>query len=138
MANNAFNIKRVAFANVTFPTSNSTTVSSSSGTYIPKGAIITGVKILAGDAVTLSQLGNLTCNLYVGTQVIGSNNNIASAKFVQTAVADFGIVASQGILVAAGGNLILHLGSGTSVTGGIAGNGDVYVEYLYCDDRDDK
>jgi len=138
MATNLFDIRRVAFANATFPTSNSTTISTSTGVYIPKGAIITGVKIMAGDALSLSQLSNLTFNLYVGGQVIGSANNIASAVFVETVANQFNLVATAGIRIATGGNLILHLGSGSSVTGGIVADGDIYVDYLYCDDRDDK
>lgn len=137
MAANTFSARRIAFANIALPTSNSTTVSTGTGAFIPKGAIITGVKVLAADAVTVSQLGNLTCNLYVGGQVIGSNNNVASAIAVQTAVANLGLANTNGVLVTAGGNLALYLGSGTSVTGGIAADVDVYVDYLYCNDRDD-
>jgi|SRR3972149_4722824 len=137
MAKNVFSTRRVAFANLVVPSSNSATVSSGSKTYIPKGAIITGVKIMAGDSVALAALSNCTFNLYVGTQVIGSNDNVVSAKFVQTAAHQFNLVATAGILVGAGGNLILHLGSGSSVTGGLVADGDVYVDYLYCADRDD-
>lgn len=137
MARNIFNARRVAFANLTLPTSNSTTVSSGSGTYIPKGAIITGIKVMPGGSVDLSALSNLTFNLYVGTQVIGSNNNIASTWLVQTVAAQFNLVATAGIRVGAGGVLAVHLGSGTSVTGGIVADFDTYVDYLYCSDRDD-
>jgi hypothetical protein len=138
MGKNVFNVRRTAFVNITLPTSNSTTVSTGSGIYIPKGAIITGVKIMPGDAVSLSQLSNLTFNLYVGGQVIGSNDNVVSAKMVETVAGQFNLVATAGIRVATGGNVILHLGSGSSVTGGIIADADIYVDYLYCDARDDK
>jgi hypothetical protein len=134
---NIYDTRRIAFANLTVPSSNSTTVSSGSSVYIPKGAIITGVKVMAGDSVALSPLANCTFNLYVGTQVIGSNSNICSSLLVQTVANQFALVATQGILLGVGGNLILHLGSGTSTTGGLVGDCDVYVDYLYCDDRDD-
>jgi hypothetical protein len=137
MGINIYDISRTQFVNITLPTSNSTTVSTGTSAYIPAGAIITGVKVHSGDAVTVSQLSNLTFNIYVGTQVIGSNNNVVSAKMVQTVPSALGLASTAGILVPSGGNIILHLGSGTSVTGGIAADADIYVDYLYCNDRDD-
>src|SRR4030043_1180849 len=137
MAKNIFGTKRVAFGNLTIPSSNSTTISSGSSVYIPKGSIITAVKVMAGDSVALSPLANCTFNIYVGSLAIGSNNNICSGKIVQTVPGDIGLASSAGVYVSVGGNLIVHLGSGTSTTGGLVGDFDIYVDYLYCADRDD-
>ena len=138
-AYNEFDIKRTAFAKLTFPTSNSTIVSSGSGVFIPKGAIITGGKIMAGTACTLTALGNCTCNIYVSNQILGSNDIVASVVAVETVPKSLHFVNTDNILrVAADGEIILYVGSGTSTTGGLVGAIDVYIDYIYCDARGDK
>jgi len=133
MAKNVFQASRTAFANVTFPTSNSTIVSSGSNVYIPKGAIITAVRVMAGDAVTLSDLANCTAAIYVGGLSVASG----IASVAQTVPKQYVLASTGGVYVTAGGDIIFYLGSATSTTGGLVGDMDVYVDYLYCTDRDD-
>jgi len=139
---NIFSVQRTAFGNATLPTNNSantaSTLSVNAGVYIPAGAIITDVRVHAGDALTnASNLKNATVNVYVGTQVLGSNNNIASAKIVQTVPGQIGLASTAGILVPTAGNVVVHFASSDSARTGVVLDADVYVEYLYCAERDD-
>ena len=120
-------IKQVAFANITIPNV-ATTVST--GVYIPKGAIITGVRWASGDAVTISD-GSATCQLRVGAMAICSTINMSDMGAIKTPIA--------GTLMTAGGvavstvslNNELNLICGSSVNGAITASYDVYVDYLY-------
>jgi hypothetical protein len=130
---NQFDIRRTAFANVTIP--NVTTVTTISTTVsVPKGALITGIKFLAGDAVTISDMANQTANVYVGGLVLGSNNNILSAKVSAGSIKPIGLANTDGIVVTATGLLKVAVGSGTTANN--TADFDLYVEYLYCDDND--
>ncbi len=135
MARNIYSEKRVAFASsLTLLSSNSTIYSTGSNVYIPKGAIITGVKLFGNSLITVtSNLANCTFNVYVGGLAVGSNNNIITSKILNTAGADLAL-ASGAVYVSAGGNIILYIGSATSTASGIGGGVDLYVEYLYCAD----
>jgi len=139
---NQFNIRRVAFGNFSLPTNNSantaSTLSASAGVYIPKGAIVTGIYFLPGDALTnASNLKNATVNVKVGTLVLGTNNRVASQALVQTAGASINLSVTP-IYVSAGGDVIVHFASSDADRTGVVLDADIYVEYLYCDDRDDK
>jgi hypothetical protein len=138
---NEYNIRRVAFGNITMPTNNSantaSTLSVGSGVYVPAGAIVTGIKFLPGGAITNgSNFKNATVNAYVGTVVMGTNDRKASEAILQTAAKSLSPVAADGILVPATGELIIHFASSDSARTGIAFDTDVYVEYLYCSERD--
>jgi len=134
-------IKRVAFGSFTIPTNNSdntaSTVSCSAGAYIPKGAIVTGIRYFAYGALTnVSNFKNATITPTIGAQSIGTNNVVASAVLVQTAAATQALYTAQGVYVSVGGPIVINLASSDSARTGIAGTADIYVEYLYCADRD--
>lgn len=142
MAANLFNIRRVAFGNFSLPTNNSdntaSTLSANAGVYVPKGAIVTGIYFLPGDALTnMSNFKNATCNVKVGSLTLGTNDRVASQALVQTAGASIALSVTP-IYVSVGGDVIVHFASSDNARTGIVLNADVYVEYLYCDDRDDK
>jgi hypothetical protein len=139
---NQFNVRRVAFGNFSLPTNNSantaSTLSADAGVYIPKGAIVTGIYFLPGDAITNgANLKNATVNVNVGSLVLGTNDRVASQALVQTAGASIALSVSP-IYVSVGGNVIVHFASSDNARTGIVLDADIYVEYLYCDDRDDK
>jgi hypothetical protein len=138
---NEFNVRRVAVGNFSMPTNTAantaSTLSVGAGVYIPAGAIVTGIKFLpAGALSNAANFKSATVNLYVGTLVIGTDDRVASAAIVQTAVGSLAPKAADGVYVPAGGEVIIHFASSDSARTGIAFDSDVYVEYLYCSDRD--
>ena len=109
MATNEFQIKRVAFANFTVPTSIiqalSANMSVETDVYVPAGAIVTGVRIYTGGAVTLSGASNCYIRAYVGDQALCSNDNLISQEMIQTVMHPQVLVHADGIVVPAGGLL---------------------------------
>lgn len=141
MAKNEFSVNRVAFGNFTFPANTAANTASTlsaavTGAYVPKGAIVTGIKYFPYGAITNgSALKNATCNPSVGGQVLGTNNRVASAVFVQTVAATQAPVAA-GMYVSVGGPVIMNFASSDSDRSAVAFDADVYIEYLYAGDRD--
>lgn len=137
---NEFKVKRVAFENFTVPTSLTATASVGTGIYIPAGAIVTGIKAFAGGAVTLAAASNATVLPIVGTSnstvALATNNRVASAAIVQTAVKSVGVAAADGIYVPYGGYVTVNFGSTGTAATGIVADADLYVEYLYVVDND--
>jgi len=135
---NDFLIQRVAFGNVTYVSTatNATNSVTVDGGYLPKGAIVTGIRLFPGGAITNgSNFENATFNLYCGGQALGTNDRKASEAFVQTAAATMA-VAGGIAYVSVGGPLVVYWASSTSKKTGIAFDSDIYVEYLYCGSRD--
>ena len=139
---NEFLIRRVAFGNFTVPSNvagNTASVLSVTvnGAAIPKGAIVTGIKYFAAGAITnAANMGNATFNLYAGGQALATNNAVASVVFVQTAVYNHTIATAVGVYVTVGGPLVAAIQDTNSARTGVAFDADVYVEYLYCGNRD--
>jgi hypothetical protein len=126
-AKSQFNVRRVAKA--TFNLGASTAVSTlTSGTYIPAGAIVTGIRMNAPAAVTLTNASNsiIPC---VGTVPLTASIIISNLP-AQTVVTVPGLLTTQGMPMSVGGELNLQkqASSGTNAFTGIY---DVYVEYLY-------
>lgn len=144
MANNEQNIKRVAFGNFTVPATANVAGNTASvlsftvnGAFIPKGAIVTGIKYFPGGAITNgSNMKNGTVNLLAGGQALGTADLVASAAFVQTVLANQVLQATKGVYVTVGGPLLVNIASSDSARTGVAFDADVYVEYLYCGSRD--
>lgn len=137
MAANEFKIKRTAFANFTVPTALTATASTQTGAYIPAGAIVTGITIIAGDAVTMAGASNATITPYVGAVALATNNRVASAAIVQTAAKSVGLAAADGIYIPTGGYVDIDFGSTGTAASSLVADADIYVDYLYCNDRDD-
>ena len=137
MSKNEFQLKRTAFAHVVHAGHASATNSTTTTAYIPAGAIVTGMRIFTHEAQVLATGSNVTMTPYVGAVALASNNNIVSAKAVETVVHSLVMVAAQGIYVPTGGFMDIDFGSsGDSDSTGMTGDFDIYVDYLYCPDRD--
>lgn len=139
MAKNSFEISRVAFGKFTMPSNTAantaSTLTCATGAFIPKGALITGISWFVGGAMTeIASMKNGTINVYAGGQALGTNNRIASAALVQTSLGSHAVAAGQ--YVSVGGPLIVQFASSDNARSGIVVDGDVYVEYLYCNDKD--
>lgn len=139
--NNEFNIRRVAFGNFTIPSNTSantaSVLSADANVFIPKGAIVTGIKYFTLGAITnVSALKNATINCNVGAQVLGTNNAVASTLLTAGLPYTQTLADANGVYVSVGGNLFVQLGASDSARSAVAGTSDVYVEYLYCSDRD--
>lgn len=142
MANNEFLAHRVAAGNFTFPTNTAANTASTlsanvEGAYLPKGAIVTGIKLYVGGAMTnISNMKNGTINFVVGTATLGTDDRVASAAMVQTAVKSLAVVAADGFVVPAEGQVVAHIASSDSARTGIVADADVYIDYLYISDMD--
>lgn len=140
MATNELQIRRVAHANFTVPTSILAAVSDNmtvnTDVYIPAGAIVTGVRYFTGGAVTLAGASDATITPYVSAQALVSNNNKLSVELIQTVMLPQVLVHADGIVVPTGGLLAIAYGTTGAGADSLVANADVYVEYLYCPDRD--
>ena len=141
MGKNDFNVSRVAFGNFTIPANTSANTASvlscNCNVNIPKGAIITGIKYFTLGALTnVSALKNATINVAVGAQALGTNNLVGSTALTAALAYAQVLAATAGVYVSVGGNLYVQLGASDSDRIAVAGTADVYVEYLYCPDRD--
>jgi len=140
MATNELQIKRVAFANFTVPTSILQAVSASmtvdTDVYIPAGAIVTGVKLYTGGAVTLAGASNAYVRAYVGAQALCSDDNLLSQELIQTVALPQVLVHADGIVVPTGGLLALAYATTGAGADSLVADASIYVEYLYCPDLD--
>jgi len=141
MATNDFNVRRVAFGNVTFPANTSantaSTLSVATGAFIPKGAIVTAIKYHPGGAITNgSAMKSGTINAIVGAQALGTNNRVMSQAILASSALSQAVAAALGGVVSVGGELEVHFASSDSDRSAIAFDADVYVEYLFSADGD--
>jgi len=132
-------VKRTAFANITHPGHASATASVQTGAYIPAGAIVTGIRVMAGGAVTLADNSDATMTPYVGTLALGSNDEIISVNVIQTQphfIDLAGASGTIGIHVSAGGYLDMDFGSTHTDSTDSVADFDIYVDYLFTADHD--
>ena len=124
---NDFNVKRTAFANITIPNT-ATTVTT--GVFIPKGAIITGIRWMSGDAVTIAN-ASATVNLQVGSVPLATAW-IVKNMGAQTVVGSTALATAAGIYIGDATllnelNLVAQASSNTAATCSY----DFYVDYIY-------
>lgn len=126
MVQNEFNVKRTAKASFTL-VNGSAASTLTSGVIVPKGAIITGVRMVAPSAVTLTDASG-TVQL-----AAGAVNIVATSK-----VSDLGAqtVPSVNALATTAGNYLtidseLKLVCGASSNSAATAAYDVYVDYLF-------
>ena len=121
---NEYNIKRTAVGSFALSNAAATV---NSGVIIPKGAIITGIRLHTPDAVTLTA-ASATVVPKIGTTAIAATVNMSDLP-AQTVPATTALATTAGIYVPADGELNLVIGaSGTSTA---SGTYDYYVDYLY-------
>lgn len=134
---NEFNVRRVAWGNVTFPSNTAlntaSTLSANVGdTFLPKGAIVTNIWYRPGGALTnMSAMKDGTINILAGAEAIGTNDRKASEALLAGSALTHDVVAASGGALSAGGRLIANFASSDSDRSAIAADFDVYVEYLY-------
>ena len=125
MAKNEFLVNRTAKASFTIPNlSAATTVSS--GVYIPAGAIVTGMRVIAPSAVTLSA-ASATIAFRIGTVNIVATQRVSAMPAVSTPA--ISALATTAGIYAAGGelNMIAQASSNSAATATY----DIYVDYIY-------
>ena len=136
---NKFNVNRVAHVHLVHPGHASATGNTTNtGVIIPKGAIVTGLRVVSGGAVTGgASLSNAIFGISVGSVSIVSNNNVQSGKIVQTIPTALTLAGGPGgVIVPATGNLLVeYVSTGTAATG-ITADFDLYVDYLFVTDHD--
>lgn len=123
--NNEFLVNRTAKATFTIPNlSVATTVYS--GVFIPAGAIITGMRVLAPGAVTIAG-ASATVAFRLGTVNLAATQRVSAMPAVSTPA--ISALATTAGIYAAGGelNMIAQASSATAATGTY----DVYVDYIY-------
>jgi len=143
MAKNELLIKRTAFGQATLALTDNTANHSSNiltlnttGLFIPTGAIITGIRYFTFPAVTNgSGMKNATINCYIGNVALGTNDVVASNVIKQTVAGSQAPVAGI-FYVGTGGTVQVVLASSDNARSGVAFNADVYIDYIYCGDRD--
>lgn len=123
---NEFTQHRTAFASFTYPNSSATS-SLTSGHTVPAGAIITGIRLIAPEAVTLTGASG-TVVPRVGTVNIAATVNASGLPAVSTP-AITALATTAGIYVAADGefNLLCQASSNSAATATY----DYYVDYIY-------
>ena len=137
MANNMFNVRRVAHGTFTFPTNTAANTASTlsaavAGVNIPTGAIVTGIWYYPSSTVTnLSAIKNGTINVYAGSSVLGTNDRKASEAILAGSALTQAVVAASGGYVTAGGDVWVNFASSDSDRSAIAFDASLFVEYLY-------
>ncbi len=124
MAYNSLNIRRTAFANITIPNA-ATTVST--GVFIPKGALITNLRWVSGDAITITG-ASATVQVQAGT--VGLHTAPAvSAMGAQTTPVSTALSIASGIALTVDSELklVAQASSNSAATASY----DFYVDYLY-------
>jgi len=121
---NEFLTKRTAYASITLPNV-ATTVST--GVFIPAGAIVTGIRMNAPSAVTLTG-ASATVQLVIGAVSVVATSNI-SALGAQTvpSVKTLATTAGNYITVDSEIQLIAQASSNSAATAAY----QVFVDYLY-------
>lgn len=125
MAMNDFSIKRTVVGSFSIPKSSATS-NVGSGVFIPAGAIITGLRLLAPDAVTLTGAA-ATVQLRVGTTPIAATVAVSGLPAVSTPAVT-ALLTTAGVLSPGGElNLQCQASSASAATGTY----DYYIDYLY-------
>ena len=124
MAKNEFNVQRTAVGSFALSNGAATVAS---GVIIPKGAIITGIRLHTPDAVTLTN-ASATVVPKIGTTAIAATVNMSDLP-AQTVPGVTALATTAGIYVPADGELNLVIG--TTNTSTAAGTYDYFVDYLY-------
>lgn len=132
MSNNAFDVKRTAFAHVTLAGS-ATAISTQTGAYLPAGAIVTGMRVVATAATSLASVSAATFTPYVSTLALASNNINGTDVLSSGVPKVVALSATDGIRIPTGAYLDIDLGAGNA--GGYNVEADIYVDYIYCDER---
>lgn len=124
MAKTIFDIKRTAYAQITIPNA-ATTVST--GVIIPSGAIVTGIRMNAPSAITVTG-ASASVQLMVGNISIVATSAI-SALGAQTVPSVKALATTAGNALVADSEikLIAQASSNSAATAVY----DVYVDYLY-------
>jgi hypothetical protein len=123
---NELNIKKTAYASFTLP--NGTTTSNlTSQAVIPKGAIITGIRWVAPQAVTLTGASG-TVVLQAGALALMATVN-ASAMGAVTVPVTTALSAASGIYMTVDGQLNLQCQA--SSNSAVTATYDFYVDYLF-------
>ena len=126
MANNEFMANRVAKGTLTV-TDIVAAATQKSDVIIPAGAIITGIRIAAADAVVVTGASQ-TIVPKVGTQALAATVNVKNLP-AQTVPATTALSAASGIYITADGELNLVLGA--TATSTASGVWDYYVDYIF-------
>ncbi len=125
MATNEYNVQRTAKASFVL-TSAAATSNLTSDAFIPTGAIITGIRMIAPSAVTTTS-ASMTVVPRVGTDNICATVNVSDLPAV-TVMATTAVTAAQGHYLTVGGLLNLQQAACTTA---VTGTYDFYVDYLY-------
>ena len=134
MAKNENLIRRTAFATFDLPNTITAAISVKTDAFIPAGAIVTGIRFLLQSETAIESYKNATVTPRVGAIVIGHNNKKASVQLTLDVVISHALTADP-IYVGTGDYVNISFGAsgGCSDVTGVA---DVYVDYLYCGDKD--
>jgi len=124
MATNEYQIQRTAKASFTLPSSTATS-NITSDAYIPTGALITNIRIVAPSAVTTTNASH-TVVPRVGTANICATVNVSDLPAVT--VGDTTALLSDAHYVTAGGLLNLQCAACTTA---VTATYDYYVDYLF-------
>ena len=121
---NEFNIQRTAKASFTLGNASTT---HSSGVFIPAGAIVTGVRVIAPSALTVTA-NEATVQIRVGATNVCATTNVS----VMPAVS----VPTVSALATTDGNYItvdsqIQLVVGASISSTCSATYDYYVDYIY-------
>lgn len=142
MAKNELLIHRTAFGTFSLAASENTANHSSNvltlrttGLRIPAGAIVTGIRVFSFGAPTVSGCKDATINAYIGAVALGTNDVKASVLLAQTKAGNIA-PAANALYVGAGGDVAVVLASSDNARSGIIFDCDLYIDYLYCADRD--
>lgn len=135
---NEFKINRNAHVHVVHPgNAAGTGRTTNTGVILPKGAIITGIRLFSGGGITgAASLSNAILGMSIGSVGIISNNNIQSVKILQTTPVALTLAAAGGVVVPATGNLIVEFVSAGTAATGVTADFDIYVDYLFVTDHD--
>jgi hypothetical protein len=97
------------------------------GLIIPKGAIITGARIVAPNAITITGASG-TVQIAVGAVSIVATSNISTLA-AQTVPRILTLATTGGNMLTANGELVII--EGTTANASATASYDVYVDYLY-------
>jgi hypothetical protein len=127
---NKFEIKRTGFGKLVL---NNAATTINTGIFIPVGAIITGITWISPDAVTISATTLATGQWRCGTVALCATLNlsvIGAASIPTTTALTAGRLVSNNSL-----NNQINFICGSSVSTGVTGSYDVYVDYIYVNEH---
>jgi len=127
MASNEFLVQGTAYGRFTLPNSSATSNISTSS-WVPAGAIITGIRMVAHSAITATDAAG-TVVPRVGTVNIAATVNVSDLPAVSTP-GTTALATTAGIYSPGG---FLNLQCGTSNTSSITATYDYFVDYIYVD-----